>query len=262
MKQKLLFGVLCTLLSFQVLKAQDLNVPAELKEEASEKYVLFSDDVRSKNYTGALPNLSWMLEKTPKIHKSLYQKGIRTYKELADAEKDAKRKRVYQDSVMLLHDLRIKHFGEEDKVMNDKAYISYYYYYEDTDMYDDMYEMYKKAFELNGENIYPQNVEFFFTVMSFMKGEAYFEKYQDELSDDNLTVLYEKMSKIIEKNIAKNGEDVDEWKRIQQPVAQYYGAMVPITCSYIKKYIEPEYRDEAIFKDGDVLAIWPPVAGG
>lgn len=27
-------------------------------------------------------------------------------------------------------------------------------------------------------------------------------------------------------------------------------------------YIEPENRDEAIFKEGDVLAVWPPVAGG
>jgi molybdopterin synthase sulfur carrier subunit len=27
-------------------------------------------------------------------------------------------------------------------------------------------------------------------------------------------------------------------------------------------YIEPERRDQAMFKDGDVIAIWPPIAGG
>jgi sulfur-carrier protein len=27
-------------------------------------------------------------------------------------------------------------------------------------------------------------------------------------------------------------------------------------------YIPPARRDEALFKDGDALAIWPPVAGG
>ncbi|MGE0485808.1 MAG: MoaD/ThiS family protein [Gammaproteobacteria bacterium] len=27
-------------------------------------------------------------------------------------------------------------------------------------------------------------------------------------------------------------------------------------------YVEPEHRDEAIFRAGDVLAMWPPVAGG
>ena len=27
-------------------------------------------------------------------------------------------------------------------------------------------------------------------------------------------------------------------------------------------YIDPEDRDKPIIKDGDVLAIWPPVAGG
>ena len=27
-------------------------------------------------------------------------------------------------------------------------------------------------------------------------------------------------------------------------------------------YVTPDQRDEAIFTDGDTLAIWPPVAGG
>ena len=27
-------------------------------------------------------------------------------------------------------------------------------------------------------------------------------------------------------------------------------------------YIEPEDRDKPLFKDGDTLAVWPPVAGG
>lgn len=27
-------------------------------------------------------------------------------------------------------------------------------------------------------------------------------------------------------------------------------------------FIEPEKREQAVFRDGDVLAVWPPVAGG
>lgn len=27
-------------------------------------------------------------------------------------------------------------------------------------------------------------------------------------------------------------------------------------------YLEPDSRDEPVMKDGDTLAIWPPVAGG
>lgn len=27
-------------------------------------------------------------------------------------------------------------------------------------------------------------------------------------------------------------------------------------------YVKPEARDQAAFRDGDTLAIWPPVAGG
>lgn len=27
-------------------------------------------------------------------------------------------------------------------------------------------------------------------------------------------------------------------------------------------YLEPEQRDHAIIREGDVLAIWPPIAGG
>ena len=27
-------------------------------------------------------------------------------------------------------------------------------------------------------------------------------------------------------------------------------------------YLEPEEREHALFREGDVLAVWPPVAGG
>lgn len=27
-------------------------------------------------------------------------------------------------------------------------------------------------------------------------------------------------------------------------------------------YLEPDERDRPVFKDGDTLAIWPPIAGG
>lgn len=27
-------------------------------------------------------------------------------------------------------------------------------------------------------------------------------------------------------------------------------------------YLQPEEREQSVFKDGDTLAIWPPVAGG
>ncbi|MEN8261414.1 MAG: MoaD/ThiS family protein [Pseudomonadota bacterium] len=27
-------------------------------------------------------------------------------------------------------------------------------------------------------------------------------------------------------------------------------------------YLEPEKRDDSLFSEGDVLAVWPPVAGG
>ncbi|MCP1675400.1 molybdopterin converting factor small subunit [Natronocella acetinitrilica] len=28
------------------------------------------------------------------------------------------------------------------------------------------------------------------------------------------------------------------------------------------EYIKPEQRDQPVFKDGDVFAVWPPIAGG
>ena len=28
------------------------------------------------------------------------------------------------------------------------------------------------------------------------------------------------------------------------------------------EYLHPEQRDQALFRDGDTLAVWPPVAGG
>lgn len=221
-------------------KAQNYEgIPEDKKSLVDEKFVLLGDNVSMKNYPDAQPHLNWLLANAPKFSKNIYINGIKIYKALAEKEADAAKKGVYQDSVLVLHDLQIQHFGDEAKVMNAKAFTAYYYLYNFPERYGELYEMLRKAYILNKGEVIPQNLGFLFIVMSLMKGEEYYAKYQPDFADDKVTTLYEEVSQIINTKVAASEAG---WEDARNTVDQYYGAMVTITCTYIKKYLEPKYR--------------------
>jgi hypothetical protein len=85
------------------------------------------------------------------LHSSLYINGVDVYDKLAGAEKDAARKKVYVDSMMIIYDMRIKNCGEEASVLNRKA-LSFVKYRINDDPAQAL-TILDKVFELNGNNV-------------------------------------------------------------------------------------------------------------
>ena len=82
----------------------------------------------------------------------------------------------------------------------------------------------------------------------------------------NITLkLYASLAKHLPADAERNlvAVDIDDQASVHQVIDRFH---VPRASAHLVLingyYIEPENRDEAIFNDGDVLAIWPPVAGG
>src|SRR5687767_7649331 len=91
------------------------------KAKAEESKVLYEDAKNAKQYKQALPPLNWLLANVPQFHSSLYINAADIYDELADAEKDPARKKVYVDSLMIVYDMRLKNCGDDPVVFNRKA---------------------------------------------------------------------------------------------------------------------------------------------
>ena len=118
------------------------------------KNVLYTDAKKAKNYKAALEPLKWLLENTPDLNPSIYINGIDIYESLAKKEKDPAKKDEYIQKGLELFDTRIKYYPEDESdIQERKAIYGYSFYKKEKDQYFNVYEYFKKAYELNGADL-------------------------------------------------------------------------------------------------------------
>ena len=122
----------------------------ENKAQAEEKNVLYTDYLKQQNCEAAVEHLDWLIENVPNLHVSIYQNGIKIYRCLIDKESDPVKKNELVDKALSLFDGRIENFGREAYVKNRKVTFAYTFYRSDKSQYEMLFNMFKDAFELNG----------------------------------------------------------------------------------------------------------------
>lgn len=205
-------------------------------QRAKETYTIFSDDVRSKNFKGSLEPLNWLLQNTPNLNKSLYQKAVRVYNGLLVDEKDETLKKNYQDKALEMFDLRVKYFGEEADVLNLKGNYAASYWGQRPDKITALYDLYAKIIELNAEKTFARNIQSYMWLVGIMKNNKL--KGVDE---NKVVEIHEKLTGIIEKNLEK-GENQEEWEQTLDYVDAQYKTLVTIDCEFIKNKMIPEFE--------------------
>ncbi|MFI3314560.1 MAG: hypothetical protein R3Y04_02710 [Rikenellaceae bacterium] len=115
---------LCFIALSYTAQAQNFDEPqfAPYGRDAAEReknftlYTFFNDAYAAKNYDEASFYLKQLLENVPAVHANLYIKGSTVFKRLALREKDLEKRAIYVDSLMIVHEHRIQHFGEDPKL--------------------------------------------------------------------------------------------------------------------------------------------------
>ncbi len=202
----------------------------------NEKIVLYSDMMKLGNYKHSLPHLSWLLTNTPDLNESIYINGAKIYQNLAETEKDPVQKRRYEDSTLLMYDLRIKYFNEEAAVMNRKAYTAYGFFKDDKSRYGDLYEMYRKTFELNENNVWDQNL------LSYMDVVRRHKLSGGDLSNEDILNIYDQLTGIIEFKKSK-GKNIDRLERISDNVDKLLAATIEVDCDFIQNTLGPKLQN-------------------
>lgn len=204
---------------------------------AKEKFTLLGDDIKSKNFEGSKAPLSWLLANNPELHKSLYQKGASVYEGLVTTEKDEKKKSVYEDSAMIMYDLRIKYFAEEASVLNYKGTKALYYWGDRPEKFEEMYDLYEKIINLNGENAFLSNIKSYMYLVCIMK-----KNNKKGLDDGKVLDIQDKLTEIAEKNKAK-GKDVAAWEEVIDYVEKQVEGCVTIDCDFVKNQYTPKLKE-------------------
>lgn len=222
-------------------QCNQVNWPAdgEMKAKAEEKKVLYEDALRAGNYQHAIPALNWMLTNVPNFHLSLYTNGVDIFDKAASAEKDAAKKKVYIDSMLIVYDMRVKNCGDEAQVTNRKA-MSYVKHAANTDPAGALALM-DKAFELNGNNIFDFSLVPYWQVIRLNKLKL------KSLTDDQIMQRYDNTSNIIDTKVKKAQSEgkadlVTKLKNIKDEIDKILPSIVEVNCEFVKKNMEPKFK--------------------
>jgi len=210
----------------------------EDRATAEEKNALYTDNFKQGNYRKAADYLSWLLVNAPNLNKSIYINGVKIYDGLASEEADPAKKIVYQDSTLLLYDLRIKYFGEEANVLDRKAFNAYQYYSNDPKRYKELFILFKSAFELNGKEILDNNLLYYMDVVRKYKLSG------NPITDDEILAIYDEIIGISTYKIDVVKKNVETLKIVVDQVNTMLPQIIDVDCAFIENNMGPKLKAE------------------
>ncbi len=113
---------------------------------------LYIEFYRQNNLNDAYQPWSTVLRECPKASKNLYIHGPKIVWNKINNTKDPAEKKKYADTLMLMYDMRIQHFGEEGKVLGYKG-VDFYKLYPDKKM--EALDILGKSLEIDGKSSDP-----------------------------------------------------------------------------------------------------------
>ena len=232
MKLKRALIGLFTLSLVGMAQAQDgWNWPADAETEAKarEKNPAYVDYMKSEQFIEATKPLNWLLVNTPNLNESIYINGVTVYHGAVSAASDAAQKKIYQDSVITIFDLRKENYDNEPKWIENKAYYSYNYYKGEKAKLGQALAVFDRVVELNGT----------FNTINLVA--AYFDlvyrhnAYNKVFTKVQLLERYEKLNALLAEAEA-NGKDISAPK---STLEQLVVAMELIDCEFIEGTLGP-----------------------
>jgi len=207
------------------------------RAKAEESKVLYEDYLKTGSVKQAEIPLNWLLANVPNLHSSLYINGAEVFDKLAAQEKDAARKKVYVDSLMIVYDMRIKNCGEEATVTNRKALS--FVKYSVNEKPAEALELLEKSITLNGNNVLDGTL-----VPYFQTVRLNVTKFKT-ITEEQILEKYDKVMNIIDSKIKtaqSKGQPIDKYKKMKDDIDAILIGMVKVDCAFVKKNLEPKFR--------------------
>ena len=204
------------------------NTPEERKQNV---LILnfFNDTYNNKNYDGAAQYLQQLMEKAPKATQNIYIKGADIYRNKILRATSLDQKNIFIDSLMLIYDKRIEHFG--DHATRGKGYIMElkareYITYKPADR-EGIIKLCQAAIAENGNDSDPDFLNIYFQVLT--------DDYKNDNIEANFLMNeYEKLAKIFNTNPTP---EKNEAKKTFEALFVSSGAA---SCENLEKLFRPQ----------------------
>jgi len=210
----------------------------EDKATAQEKNALYNDYMKEGRLEAALEPFNWLLENAPDLNRSLYINGVKIYDELAEKAKDPGKKSNYEAKVLELYDKRINYFPEDEaSVLNRKAYDAYKFWKDDKEKYDELFQLYEKTFEINGNDVGVNNL------VAYMDVIRRYKLTGGEISDGEILDRYDKVLGIIDEKM-KTSKRKEALEKTREFVDKLLTSVVTVDCEFISTKLAPKLKED------------------
>lgn len=222
-------------------QCKDWNWPSdpEQKAKAEEKVSLYDDYRKNNEFGKARTHLKWLLVNTPDLNTSIYINGAEIYQSLALAEKDPAKKNVLVDSLLLLHDLRIKYCNEEASVINRKAIAAYNFWVNEKGKEPQVLALMDQAVKLNGNDILES------TLIPYMQSVRINKLKFKSLTDEQILERYDIVMGILDSKIKKaasEAKSTDRYTTWKEDVDKILIGIVTVDCNFVRTNLGPKFK--------------------
>ncbi len=209
--------------------------------ESKKNYSLYREFFKHNMYEDALPYWQYIYQNAPAARKTTYLNGVTMYEAYAKQAKDSLTKQAYVDTIMMIYDKRAQYFGEEGDVAAWKAVKLKELRPWATKEYSDLINL--------AVSILQEETGYFVLIPYF---NDWLNKYnQKKVTREQVLEQYNKISDIIDYNIANNAGEAEQYKQVQELVDGIAEKLQTVSttttttlasCADIKNMYEAEFR--------------------
>jgi len=195
---------------------------------------LYFEFYKHNNYKDAIGPWRIVFNECPSSRESMYAYGINMYKAFIENEKDPQKIAAYCDTIMLIHEQRIKYFGDEGNVLGRKGVdLLRYRRQEGTEYIKEGYNCLKKSIEIEKNNSSPVVITTFISasISLFMN---------NELSNEEVLNDYIQASDIIDQQLRRRADA--KTKTAKEVIDTNIKESGVLTCENIVKIFGPQYE--------------------
>ena len=195
---------------------------------------LYYEFYKHNNYRDAIEPWRIVFNECPASRESMYAYGINMYKSFMENEKDPQKIAAYCDTIMMIHDQRIKYFGNEGNVLGRKGLDLLRYRQQDGVQYlKEGYKCLKRSVDLEKTKSSPMVLTTWITasINLFMS---------NEISAENLINDYLLASEILDTNLSRRADS--RTQTAKDAIDASIKESGVLTCESINKIFGPQYE--------------------
>ncbi|MDA9938400.1 hypothetical protein N9D34_02150 [Salibacteraceae bacterium] len=232
---KKLILAMTILISASALNAQKFGASPEDSLECIKNMSLYQDYYRQKQYDESLKYWKNVFTYCPKVSKGIYIKGARLYeKKIKKTKEDKELKELLIDTLMMVYDSRIEHFGERGIVLGRKAADLIQHRPSEVEA---AYKMFEESLQLQGNDMEAGALVYMY--------QTKYKMFKNELTTkDELINLYPKLKAIADYNVKNSTREKDRenYKKTGDNLLEFFKQVAD--CDDLVKAFTPRYEKD------------------